>query len=81
LDDPGVDCTVLVDFRARLLAQRLEERILQALLERLRAAGRQRTDSAHVLAAVRTGNRMELVNQSAWRWRPWPLPRRTGWPG
>ncbi|MFF1604725.1 transposase, partial [Streptomyces mirabilis] len=64
LDDPGFDFTVLGDFRSRLIMHGLEERVLEAMLARLseagllRAGGRQRTDSTHVLAAVRTLNRM-----------------------
>ncbi|WP_371749913.1 zinc-binding dehydrogenase [Streptomyces sp. NBC_01283] len=48
----------------------LEERVLEAMLARLseagllRAGGRQRTDSTHVLAAVRTLNRMEVVGET-----------------
>ena len=70
LDDPGFDFTVLGDFRSRLIAHGLEERVLEVILSRLsdaallRAGGRQRTDSTHVLAAVRTLNRMEFVGET-----------------
>ncbi|MFI6051452.1 IS1182 family transposase [Streptomyces violascens] len=70
LDDPGFDFSVLSEFRDRLIAHGLEELVLDRLLERagdlglLKAGGRQRTDSTHVLAAVRTLNRMELVGES-----------------
>ncbi|MFC6376459.1 IS1182 family transposase, partial [Nonomuraea thailandensis] len=70
LDDPGFDFSVLSEFRDRLIAHGLEERILDTLLERLsgmgllRAGGRQRTDSTHVLAAVRRLNRMEFVGET-----------------
>ncbi|MGW8687050.1 IS1182 family transposase [Streptomyces sp. NPDC055817] len=70
LDDPGFDFSVLCDFRARLIEHGLEEKVLDLVLERisglglLRAGGRQRTDSTHVLAAVRTLNRMEFVGES-----------------
>ncbi|MFJ5901852.1 IS1182 family transposase [Streptomyces sp. NPDC093064] len=70
LDDPGFDFTVLSDFRARLIEHGLEEKVLDLVLERicarglLRAGGRQRTDSTHVLAAVRSLNRMEFVGES-----------------
>ncbi|WP_456340791.1 IS1182 family transposase, partial [Streptomyces mirabilis] len=70
LDDPGFDFTVLGDFRSRLITHGLEERVLEAALARLseaallRAGGRQRTDSTHVLAAVRTLNRMEFVGET-----------------
>ncbi|MFI8075562.1 transposase [Streptomyces sp. NPDC086033] len=70
LDDPGFDFTVLGDFRSRLIMHGLEERVLEAMLARLseagllRAGGRQRTDSTHVLAGVRTLNRMEFVGET-----------------
>jgi transposase len=69
LDDPGFDFTVLTGFRARLIGHGHEERVLELLLERLgelgflRAGGRQRTDSTHVLAAVRSLNRSEFVGE------------------
>jgi transposase len=70
LTDPGFDFSVLSEFRARLLAGQAEERMLTRLLEVarahgwVRAQGRQRTDSTHVLAAVRTLNRLELVGET-----------------
>jgi transposase len=70
LDDPGFDFSVLSDLRSRLIEHGLEERILGLVLARcsqlglLRAGGRQRTDSTHVLAAVRTLNRMEFVGET-----------------
>ncbi len=70
LDDPGFDFSVLSDFRARLMEHGLEEKVLDLVLERisalglLRSGGRQRTDSTHVLAAVRTLNRMEFVGET-----------------
>jgi transposase len=70
LDDPGFDFSVLSDFRTRLIEHGLEERVLDLVLERicdlglLRSGGRQRTDSTHVLAAVRTLNRMEFVGET-----------------
>ncbi|UQA91366.1 IS1182 family transposase [Streptomyces halobius] len=70
LDDPGFDFTVLGDFRTRLIEHGLEEEVLDAVLARvsdaglLRAGGRQRTDSTHVLAAVRSLNRMEFVGET-----------------
>src|SRR5947199_7514390 len=60
LDDPGFDASVLSEFRARLLAGGAEERLLGELLEAcqarglLEARGRQRSDTTHVLAAIRT---------------------------
>ena len=69
LTDPGFDHTVLSEFRTRLIAGGAEL-LLDALLERLqeqglvKARGRQRTDSTHVLAAVRALNRLERVGET-----------------
>ena len=51
LDDPGFDRNVLCEFRGRLLGNTAVDRLLKA-------RGRQRTDSTHVLAAIRTLNRL-----------------------
>ena len=70
LADPGFDHSVLCEFRARLVAGGLEQTLLDAMLARfrerglLRARGRQRTDSTHVLAAVRAVNRLESVGET-----------------
>jgi transposase len=70
LDDPGFDHTVLAEFRAKAAAAELEAVPLDALLERLsadglvRAGGKQRTDSTHVIAAVAALNRLELAGES-----------------
>src|SRR5262245_39381886 len=70
LTDPGVDFSVLSEFRDRLLAGSAEELLLDKLLERcqalglLKARGQQRTDSTHVLAAIRVLNRLELVAET-----------------
>jgi transposase len=70
LTDPGFDHTVLSEFRARLVEGGAERLLLDALLERLqeqglvKARGRQRTDSTHVLAAVRGLNRLERVGET-----------------
>jgi transposase len=70
LTDPGFDYSVLSAFRDRLLAGSAEELLLDKLLERcralgwLKARGQQRTDSTHVLAAVRVLNRLELVAET-----------------
>src|SRR5690348_6581496 len=59
LTDPGFDFSVLSEFRDRLLAGTAEELLLEKMLERcralgwLKARGTQRTDSTHVLAAIR----------------------------
>ena len=70
LTDPGFDFSVLSEFRDRLLAGSAAELLLDKLLERcqglglLKARGQQRTDSTHVLAAVRVLNRLELVAET-----------------
>ena len=70
LEDEGFDFSVLSEFRARLVAGSMERALLDLLLDRLkglgllRAGGRQRTDSTHVLAAVRGLNRLELAGES-----------------
>src|SRR5207248_10007906 len=57
-------------FRARLLAGSAGELLLDKLHERcqalglLTARGQQRTDSTHVLAAIRVMNRLELVAET-----------------
>ena len=67
---PALTSLCLGDFRSRLIRHGLEERVLEAVLARLsgagllRAGGRQRTDSTHVLAAVRTLNRMEFAGET-----------------
>jgi len=63
LTDPGFDSTVLSEFRTRLVVGSAEQRLLDAILDScrerkwLKARGRQRTDSTHVLARVRAVNR------------------------
>src|SRR2546427_690458 len=70
LTDSGFDFSVLSEFRDRLLAGGAEEFLLDKLLERCRALslltarGQQRTDSTHVLAAIRVLNRLELVTET-----------------
>ena len=67
LEDPGFDASVLCEFRKRLLDGDAEQRLLDTLLNCVREKGllkagvKQRTDSTHVLAAVRALNRVELV--------------------
>ena len=70
VEDAGFDASVLCEFRARLLAGGAEHRLLDLLLERfhehklLKARGRQRTDSTHVLSAVRALNRLQCVGET-----------------
>lgn len=67
LTDSGFDVSVLSEFRQRLLAHEAGQRLLDELLQVCRekgyvkARGQQRTDSTHVLAAVRELNRLENV--------------------
>jgi transposase len=70
LTDPGFDHTVLSEFRSRLVQGRAALLLLDTLLDRgrelelIRQRGRQRTDSTHVLAAVRVLNRLERVGET-----------------
>lgn len=70
LTDTGFDPSVLSEFRDRLIAGNLELHLLDAILARFKAAGllkargRQRTDSTHVLAAVRALNRLQIVGET-----------------
>jgi transposase len=70
LTDSGFDYSVLSEFRTRLLAGGIEQLLLETMLKRLqergllKARGKQRTDSTHILAAVRTLNRLELVGET-----------------
>jgi transposase len=70
VDDPGFDFSVLSEFRDRLIADEAEHQLLNDMLKRfkclglLKARGRQRTDSTHVLAAVRKLNRLECVGET-----------------
>lgn len=67
LTDSGFDSTVLCAFRRRLLDGGAEHLLFDKLLDLcrgrkwLKARGRQRTDSTHVLAAVRAFNRLECA--------------------
>jgi transposase len=70
LSDPGFDFTLLHEFRMRLLENGAERQLLDALLDLLKrhkllkARGKQRIDSTHVLAAVRDLNRLEMVGET-----------------
>jgi transposase len=70
LEDDGFDHTVLSEFRMRLVAGSAELRLLDLLLEQgkqhgwVKARGRQRTDSTHVLAKIRALNRLLCVAQT-----------------
>src|SRR5215213_3559538 len=70
LTDPGFHFSVLGEFRARLVAGKAEHLLLDTMLERLKARGlvkargKQRTDSTHVLAAVHDLHLLELVAET-----------------
>jgi Transposase DDE domain len=70
LSDTGFDASVLSEFRSRLVTHQASERLLGEPLEQfkarglLSARGKQRTDSTHVLGAVRLLNRLELVGET-----------------
>lgn len=70
LADDGFEFTALNGFRERLLAGGAERVIFDRLVERLKqlgllkAGGRQRTDSTHVLARIRDLNRLELAGET-----------------
>ncbi|MFF9218898.1 transposase [Streptomyces viridosporus] len=69
-DDPGFRHSVPADLRERLAAGDRPARLLDLALARLKEAGpvrertTQRTDSPHVLAAVRDLTRLELVTEA-----------------
>jgi len=70
LTDPGFDHTVLSEFRERLIEGGAEERLLDDMLVKfkekgwLKSRGQQRTDSTHILGAVRHLNRLECVGET-----------------
>src|SRR5215203_1744509 len=70
LTDPGFHFSVLTEFRARLVAGGAEHLLLDTRLERfkargfVKARGKQRTDSTHVLAAVHDLHLLELVAET-----------------
>ncbi len=70
LTDPGFDFSVLCEFRDRLLAAEQGPALLTHLLAVCRARGlvhargKQRTDATHVLAAIRTLNRLECLGET-----------------
>ena len=70
LTDPGGDASVLSEFRARLVEDASGPALLEAMLSRfkerglLKARGQQRTDSTHILAAIRTLNRLESIGET-----------------
>lgn len=70
MQDAGFHYSVLSEFRGRLIAGGQEMLLLQAMLDcfkekkLLKARGKQRTDSTHILASIRVFNRLELVGET-----------------
>ncbi|HVU65956.1 MAG TPA: IS1182 family transposase [Ktedonobacteraceae bacterium] len=70
LTDPGFDFSLLSGFRTRLIEHEAETRLLDQLLEVckqhgwLKEGGKQRTDSTHVLARVRSLSNLECVGET-----------------
>ena len=70
LTDPGFDFSLLSEFRDRLVEGSAELLLFEGLLRRfqeqklVKARTTQRTDATHVLTAVRTLSRLELVGES-----------------
>lgn len=70
LADSGFDASLLCEFRTRLVEGGAEQKVLDRLLERfkakgwLKARGKQRTDAAHVLAAIRWVSRLVCVGET-----------------
>lgn len=70
LTDSGFDHSVLSEFRDRLLTGNAEHQLLDRMLEQfqqaglLKSRGQQRSDSTHVLAAVRAMTRLEFLGET-----------------
>jgi len=70
LSDAGFDFSLLSEFRERLVAGEAATRLLEKLLAKgkergwLKAGGKHRTDSTHVLASVRALSHLEAVGET-----------------
>lgn len=70
LKDSGFDYSILSGFRERLLKGQQEALLFDQVLDKLKAHGllkgkaQQRTDSTHVVAAIRDLNRLECVGET-----------------
>lgn len=70
LTDPGFDYSVLSTHRKRIIAGGAEQQLLDDMLAQfkaqglLKARGKQRTDSTHVVAAIRQLSRLECVGET-----------------
>ena len=81
LDDPGFDHSVLCEFRARLAQEGAVDRLLEAMLDRLREAGlvksggRQRTDATQCWPRCASSAVWSWSGRSCGPlWRNWPRP-------
>ncbi len=69
LEDSGFDYSTLSEFRKRLIERGKEELLLNKILEKIEEVGllkkpkKQRTDSTHILAAIRPLNRLECLGE------------------
>jgi len=70
LTNPGFDYSVLSEFRSRLMDGDMEQELLDTMLTAFNARGlikkrgKQRTDSSHVIAAIRDLNRLENLGET-----------------
>lgn len=70
LSDPGMDSSVLSEFRTRLALSQTPDLLLECLLQQcqqrgwLGAGGHQRSDSTHVIAAIRRLHRLEVIGET-----------------
>lgn len=70
LADPGFDYSLLSEFRQRLVDGEQEQALLDTMLTVLMAEGlikqrgKQRTDSTHIIAAIRHVNRLETIGET-----------------
>lgn len=70
LTDEGFDFSVLSEWRKRLIDNQKSERLLEIMLSYLskenllKQMGKQRTDSTHILAAIRQLNRLECIRET-----------------
>ena len=70
LTETGFDPSVLSEFRKRLIDGEMERHLFDHMLSQLsekglvKAGGKQRTDSTHVLAAIRKLNRTECASDA-----------------
>lgn len=70
ITDPGFDASVLSEFRTRLIEGSAELLLFETMLACLRGKGllkergRMRTDSTHILAAIRNLSRLECIGET-----------------